>query len=240
MMPKLGIVIPAYREEENIVRLCSEISKLVPESKILVVDDSPSDLSVVAIREAAIPNVEIIHRKIKSGRGSAVLFGITKILEDEVDFVLELDADFSHPPEQILQLILKAQESNCDLLIASRYLKGSKILGWPISRRIFSFAANKLARTCLKVPVQDYTNGYRLYSARAAKELIASCGRLGDGFIILSEVLVNLYFKGYQVCEVPTVFVNRVRGVSSLGHKEIVSAALGLIKITKLRRELSK
>jgi dolichol-phosphate mannosyltransferase len=240
MTPKLGIVIPAYREEENIVRLCSEISRIVPAARILVVDDSPSELSVIAIREAAIPNVEIIHRKVKSGRGSAVLFGIARILESEVDFILEMDADFSHPPEQILQLISKAQESNCDLLIASRYLKESEILGWPISRRIFSFAANKLARFCLKVPVKDYTNGYRMYSVQAARELITSCGRLGDGFIILSEVLVNLYYREFKVCEVPTVFVNRVRGISSLGHKEIVSAALGLIKITKLRFQLSK
>jgi dolichol-phosphate mannosyltransferase len=240
MMPKLGIVIPAYREEENIVRLCFEISQFVPESKILVVDDSPSDLSVIAIREAALPNVEIVHRKVKSGRGSAVLFGITKILEGDVDFILEIDADFSHPPEQILQLIAKAQENDCDLLIASRYLKESKILGWPISRRLFSFAANNLARICLQVPVKDYTNGYRLYSARAARELIVTCGRLGDGFIILSEILVNLYYRGFKVCEVPTVFVNRVRGVSSLGHREVFSAVLGLIKITKLRRQLSK
>ena len=119
-------------------------------------------------------------------------------------------------------------------------MKESRILGWPISRRLFSFAANKLARICLQVPVKDYTNGYRLYSARAARELIVTCGRLGDGFIILSEILVNLYFRGFKVCEVPTVFVNRVRGVSSLGHREVFSAVLGLVKITKLRRQLSK
>ena len=237
---KLGVVIPAYCEEENISQLCSEISKIVPLAEILVVDDSPSELSVISIEKLALPKVSIIHRGVKSGRGSAVLFGVAELLKSNIDYILEIDADFSHPPTQIPELIKIAQASNTDLLIASRYLRNSEIKGWPLSRRAFSLLANRLARTFLKVPVRDYTNGYRLYSKSAAEEIVESCGKLGDGFIILSEILVTLYFKDFKVSEVPTVFVNRLRGVSSLNSKEIFSAAKGLMKITLLRIKLQQ
>jgi dolichol-phosphate mannosyltransferase len=240
MNMRLGVVIPAYCEEENIAQLCSQISEVIPSAKILVVDDSPNELSVMAINNLGIPNVRIIHRGAKSGRGSAVLFGICELVKSDVDCILEIDADFSHPPTQIPELVEFAISRHTDLLIASRYLKTSEIKGWPLSRRAFSLLANRLARVCLQVPVKDYTNGYRLYSNRAAKEIVNSCGKLGDGFIILSEILVTLYFKGFKVEEVPTVFVNRVRGVSSLGYKEVFSAAKGLMKITLLRIKLQR
>ena len=237
---QLGVVIPAYCEEENIAQLCSQIRNIVPSAQILVVDDSPNDLSINVIKNAAIENVRIVNRGAKSGRGSAVLFGISELLDSDVDYILEIDADFSHPPAQIPELVKLALTQNTDLLIASRYLKTSEIRGWPLSRRVFSLLANRLARICLKVPVRDYTNGYRLYSKLAAEEIVNNCGKLGDGFIILSEILVTLYFKGFKVEEVPTVFINRVRGVSSLGYKEIISAAKGLIKITFLRLKLQR
>ena len=240
MIVNLGIVIPAYCEEENIKQLCMQISEIVPTAQILVVDDSPHDLSVKVLNSAAIKNVRIIHRGIKSGRGNAVLFGVAELLNSEVDYVLEIDADFSHSPNQIPDLLSRSLVSKTDLLIASRYLETSEIKGWPKSRRVFSLLANRLASICLRVPVKDYTNGYRLYSKRAAEEIVDSCGNLGDGFIILSEILVTLYYKGFKIEEVPTVFVNRIRGVSSLGYKEVFSAAKGLIKITSLRFKLQK
>ena len=100
------------------------------------------------------------------------------------------------------------------MLISSRYLKKSKIINWPPQRKLLSFLANNLARSILKVPISDYTNGFRIYSNKAAKHVTTNCGEVGDGFIILSEILVQLYYNNFKVKEVESTFVNRTRAVS--------------------------
>jgi len=239
-MKKIAIVIPAYGESENIVGLCKEILSCYSNAEILIVDDSPDNLTVDAVKLFSHPQVSLRHRDEKGGRGSAVLFGIGQCVNGPYDYFLEIDADFSHPPAQIPSLIAHAQNQNLDLLIASRYLDDSKIINWPLSRRIFSRCANFLAKALLQVPVSDYTNGFRLYSKKAAAELVNTCGKLGNGFISLSEILVNLYYRQYSIGEVPTVFVNRIRGESSLSFKEIWNAVVGLKRIYQLKRQLSK
>lgn len=239
-MKKIAVVIPAYGESANIVELCKEILAHYSSSDILIVDDSPDLLTVDAISKFAHPQVKLEHRETKGGRGSAVIHGISQCVGGPYDYFLEIDADFSHPPSQIPALIKQADADQLDLLIASRYLRESKILNWPISRRIFSKCANLLARTLLQVPVHDYTNGYRLYSNRAAVELVKTCGKLGSGFIALSEILVNLHYRQYAIGEVSTIFVNRIRGESSLSRKEIWNAMTGLRHIYELKRQLSK
>lgn len=239
-MKKIAIVIPAYCENENIVALCKEILICVPNVNIVVVDDSPDLLTVIAIDAYAHPQVRVIHRDSKGGRGSAVLEGIATQLNDIYDYYLEIDADFSHPPTQIPELIDYALKNKLDLLIASRYLTGSQIKNWPLTRRIFSKCANLLARTVLKVPVSDYTNGFRLYSKRAAIELTNTCGNLGSGFIALSEILVNLHYRQFKIGEVPTIFVNRIRGQSSLSRREIWNSLVGLRRIYQLKKRIER
>jgi dolichol-phosphate mannosyltransferase len=239
-MKKIAVIIPAYGESENIVDLCKEILAHCNHADILIVDDSPDWLTVDAIKLFSHPQVGIIHRDLKGGRGNAVLLGISQCINGPYDYFLEMDADFSHPPAQIPLLIKHAEDNNLDLLIASRYLGDSKILNWSLSRRVFSKCSNFIARILLQVPVHDYTNGFRLYSKRAAVELVGTCGRLGNGFIALSEILVNLYYRQYLIGEVSTIFINRVRGESSLSRKEIWSALVGLERIYQLKRKLSK
>jgi dolichol-phosphate mannosyltransferase len=239
-MNKIAVIIPAYGESTNIVDLCKEILVHYRNADIFIVDDSPDNLTVDAIEEFAHPQVRIFHRDVKGGRGSAVIFGIGQSIDGIYDYFIEIDADFSHPPKQIPSLVTQAVENNFDVLIASRYLEDSLILNWPFSRRFFSKCANFLARALLKVPVHDYTNGFRLYSKRAAVELVKTCGKLGSGFIALSEILVNLHYRQYVIGEVSTVFVNRIRGKSSLSRKEIWNALLGLQRIYQLKKELSK
>lgn len=239
-MKKIAVVIPAYGESENIASLCKEILVHYSNADILIVDDSPDYLTVDVIEKFAHPQVRIVHRDTKGGRGSAVISGISQCINGPYDYFLEIDADFSHPPAQIPALVKQAENEKLDLLIASRYLRASKILNWPLSRRIFSKCANFLARALLQVPVHDYTNGFRLYSKRAAAELVQSCGKLGSGFIALSESLVNLYYRQHAIGEVSTIFVNRIRGESSLSLREIWNALIGLKSIYHLKKELSK
>ena len=236
---RVGVVIPAYKEAGNIVSLIQEVVKHVPSAAVVVVDDSPDLATVDAVRILALSQVELIHRDTKGGRGSAVLEGVGRLVRHDCTQILEMDADFSHPPSQIPALLKEAGDRKLDLLVASRYLPQSEIHNWPLSRRVFSRCSNILARIVLGVPIADYTNGFRVYSSSAAKAIVTTCGKEGRGFISLSEILVNLYYRDYAIGETPTVFVNRVRGESSVNFREIRDAVTGLVKIFFLRRRLA-
>ena len=151
-----------------------------------------------------------------------------------------MDADLSHDTKEIIDNVNFFLEEKADLLISSRYLENSKILHWPIKRKILSFLANNLARFFLRVPVSDYTNGFRIYSNKAGKHVTNNCGKVGDGFIILSEILVHLCYSNYKIKEIESTFVNRVRGDSSVTFKEILNSLIGLFQILKLKNKLKK
>jgi dolichol-phosphate mannosyltransferase len=238
MSTQTGVVIPTYLEGKNIASLILSILEFCPEAQVVIVDDSPTNETADAVRSLNKSNVTAIHRKQKGGRGSAVIEGIAYLLKQDCTWIVEMDADFSHPPSQIPALLKEVREKNLDLLIASRYLPESIIENWPLTRRLFSKASNLLARQTLRVPICDYTNGYRVYSKNAASLIVETCGKLGKGFIALSEILVNLYFRDLKVAEVPTIFTNRVRGESSVNASEVTNALVGLLKILKLKWQL--
>ena len=149
-----------------------------------------------------------------------------------------MDADFSHDPAELKRNINFFFNNSLDLLIGSRYLKRSKIINWSLSRRIFSSLANFLARNLLQIPITDFTNGFRIYSKRSVKKIINNCGKIGDGFIILSEILVVLYLNNFKIDEIHSKFVNRVRGESSVGFKLVLQSFIGLIKLYLKKRKL--
>ena len=235
----IAIVIPAYNEKDNILKLVTEISKRLNESEIVIVDDSKEDKISELVRD--FKNIKYVFRGKKLGRGSAVLEGLDYLINNsQAEIFIEMDADYSHDPLELKKNLVLHKENNYDLLISSRYLKKSKIINWPISRRIFSFLANKLARFLLGVPISDYTNGYRFYSKNAVKHITHNCGKIGDGFIILSEILVELYFNGFKVGETESKFVNRVRGESSVNFTEILNSFIGLLKIFQLKNKIKQ
>jgi len=228
---KIAIIIPTLNELDNIENLIKSIFNNVPDCTIFFIDDSKNK-DIGKLIETKSVNVRYYHRENSSGRGSAVLYGFTKALEEKkFDIFIEMDADFSHNPDELKRHIEIFINGNLDLLIASRYLKQSKIINWTISRRIFSFLANKLANFFLRCGVSDYTNGYRIYSKRAVKLILKKCGRIGDGFIVLSEIILTLKLKKYRINETFTKFVNRRRGESSVNLKLIINSLYGLIKL---------
>ena len=236
---ELTIVIPTYNEKENIGILLERIFKLSSKSKIIIVDDSP-DQNIKEITNKY-NSVYYIHRIKKGGRGSAVLKGISYALENfNSNYIIEMDADLSHDTNEITNNVKFFLDEKADLLISSRYLKYSKIVNWPIKRIILSFFANNLAQYILKVPVSDYTNGFRIYSNQAAKHVVTKCGKVGDGFIILSEILVQLYYNNFKIKEIESTFVNRVRGDSSVTFKEIFKSLDGLVRIFQLKNKIKK
>ena len=226
----IAICIPTYNESDNIEKLIHSILKVVKDPIIVIVDDSLNKDIETKIKD--FKEVHYIYRGKKLGRGSAVLEGMKIIVEhDNFSKIIEMDADLSHDSNEIPNNLKMFDEKKLDLLVSSRYLPESKILDWSIQRRTFSKLANLLAKIVLRVPVTDYTNGFRIYSKRSAKQVVRNCGKIGDGFIILSEILVELYFNNFKVDEVPSVFRNRTRGESSVNSKEILSAFFGLFKI---------
>ena len=233
----ISIIIPTFKEKENIKNLINLIKSEIEISKIIIVDDSPSE--EIKNEISNLDDVKYIYRGEKLGRGSAVIEGLNfsqKNFNSEI--FIEMDADLSHDPKELKENLKLFKKNNCDLLIASRYLKESKIINWSIQRKIFSFLANLLAKFVLKIPVTDYTNGYRIYSKKAVQHIRKNCGNIGDGFIILSEILVELYYNNFKINETSSKFVNRTRGESSVNLNEIIKSLIGLIKIYKLKNKI--
>lgn len=238
-MKKIAIIIPTFNELDNIERLIGSILKHLPETTIFIVDDSEDNELENLINQKKI-NIKYFHRKNSRGRGSAVLFGFKKALnEKNYDILIEMDADFSHNPDELTKNIKKFNLDNLDLLIASRYHQNSKIINWGIKRRIFSKAANILARVLLGIKLKDFTNGYRFYSKRAAEKIVEKCGNIGEGFIILSEIIVVLNNNNFKITETETIFVNRVRGESSVNLKLVVASFFGILKLFFIKNKLN-
>ena len=235
-MKSIGVVIPTYNEKENILRLIKSIRKKL-NCIIVIVDDSP-DLEIKKIvKNSKIKNLLYYNRGRKSGRGSAVLFGLKKILQSKkVSCLVEMDADFSHSPSELKKNISYFFANSLDLLICSRYIKGSEIINWSLSRKILSKLSNILAKLLLGAPVHDYTNGFRFYSRSAAQTIVKKCNKTGGGFIMLSEIILVLWKKNFKISETTTIFRNRIRGESSVNIKLIIESLIGLIKLYLIKK----
>ena len=237
-MKKIAIIIPTLNESENIHSLVWAIQSMIPKSTIYIVDDSKDEEMKRVIDQKKL-KVEYFHRRNSSGRGSAIIYGLKKaIKKNKHEMFIEMDADFSHNPKELKRNVKYFISNNLDLLIASRYLNDSTIINWGVSRRIFSYLANFLARNLINIDIKDFTNGFRIYSLRAAKKITNRCGNIGDGFIILSEIIVVLKNNFYTIGEIKTKFVNRVRGQRSVNLKLIILSFVGLLKLFLIKSRL--
>jgi dolichol-phosphate mannosyltransferase len=234
---KKVIIIPTYLETES---LNSLLSNLVPtcsnETAIVICDDSGPNLNkfyeslVSKIRREKELEIMVDFSEVKNGRGHAIFRGFqlsTKFFPN-ADFFLECDADESHRVEDINMIL--DHNPNSEFVIGSRYLKQSKILGWPITRRIFSKFLNILIPRILKIETSDATNGLRRYSRTAVNEILQSQIRT-SGFIVLSEYALILKRYGIYPEDVPTTFINRKIGSSTVTFRELINSAKGLLRM---------
>lgn len=229
-MKNLIIIIPTFNEEKNILELTNSIHKFIPSCKILIIDDTKNSQIHKIYKNKG--RINFIIRKNKKGRGSAVLFGLKNALRVKNNKIfIEMDADFSHKPGELNRNINFFLKNNCDLLIASRYLPKSKIHNWSVERRIFSKLANLLAKIFLQIEITDYTNGFRIYSKKAVKTIVSDCGNIGDGFIVLSEILLKIHQSKLKIMEIHSTFKNRERGESAVNLHLILQSFFGLIKL---------
>jgi dolichol-phosphate mannosyltransferase len=231
MERKTLVVIPTYNERDNVAALCEGLLARPDGLHVLVVDDNSPDGTAAAAREVAARHpgrVDVLCREGKGGRGGAVLAGFARGLKGDYELFFEMDADFSHRPEEIPLFLEAAAEA--DVVVGSRYLPASRIVNWPRSRRFFSKWANRYARFFLGIPISDYTNGYRCYR-RAAVEALDPGAVNATGYVVLSEVAYQLHLRGFGFADVPTEFVNRRRGESNLSVGEIVSAFAAILRL---------
>ncbi|RJR30258.1 polyprenol monophosphomannose synthase [Candidatus Microgenomates bacterium] len=221
---KTLIVIPTYNEAQNLEKLVKHIRALHPSYSILIVDDnSPDQTCEVAEKLVKLhpERIKMIERSAKLGRGSAVISGFLYGLQRGFTKFVEMDADFSHDPHELSQLI--AHASDHALAIASRYVAGSKIVNWPLSRRVFSKLANWYTTLILGVSLHDHTNGYRAYSRKVLEKLELQTLR-ETGYAVLMEIAFRARRQNITLIELPTVFINRKRGKSNTNIQEIVKS----------------
>jgi dolichol-phosphate mannosyltransferase len=233
------IVIPTYNERENIVRLIAEIRARHPEAGIVVVDDDSPDgtADVVAAAAARDPRLHVVRRRGRRSFARSVVEGMLWALAREPRFVIQMDADLSHHPQYIADLLRTAEEA--DLVIGSRYVGGRvNVVNWPLSRLLLSVFANAYVRAITRLPVCDATGGFRCWRADALRAIDLPSLR-SEGYAFQVETLYRAHRLGCRIVEVPIVFTERNAGASKMSTRIILESAIrpwGLI----LRRSVPR
>ena len=213
--PLTLVVLPTYNEAENLPLIVPEILAQTPEIQVLVVDDdSPDGTGRIADELVKSDSrVHVLHRAEKKGLGAAYRAGIARALELGADRVIQMDADFSHPPDQIPTLLQEIESH--DVVLGSRYLHGITVVNWPIERILISWFGNQYARRATGLPISDMTGGFRC----VRRELLEKMGfrRVkADGYAFQIEMNFRFIHAGARVKEIPFFFHDRTRGESKL------------------------
>lgn len=218
------IVIPTYNEFENITEMIPRLLDLPIGAHVLVVDDSSPDGTagaVLAHRDTG--RVHLLSREKKSGLGQAYVAGFRWALErPEYDPVVQMDADFSHNPDMVPELIEKLSEY--DLVLGSRYSNGVNVVNWPLHRLMLSWLANRYSKFITGLPVDDATGGFKAFRRSSLEKLDLDTIR-SDGYSFQIEVTYKLYKAGCSLSEVPIVFIDRHSGTSKMSRSIVWEAA---------------
>jgi dolichol-phosphate mannosyltransferase len=222
----IAIVIPTYNERETLPSLIEKIFEhvkpLVKELHVVIVDDSSPDGTADIARNLGeqFQKISVIQRPTKMGLGAAYKDGFTHVLQKlESDLIVQMDADHSHDPSEIVTMIEKIVDY--DFIIASRHVQGSSVIGWGQGRKITHSVAGAVAKISANIDVEDCTSGFRMFK-RESLEKIEFDKIEADGFAFQIEVLYQLKQKGLRGLEVPTTFVNRTKGESKMGSSEVI------------------
>jgi len=227
------VVIPTYNERVNLPVIVPAVLQQDPRINVLVVDDnSPDGTGAIADALAAeSARVHVLHRAAKEGLGKAYLAGFTWALQHGFDLILEMDADFSHDPKFLPELIKAAGEA--DLVIGSRYKAGVNVINWPMSRLLLSIGANQYARWITGLPLTDSTGGFKCFR-RAVLQAIDFSRVRSNGYAFQIEMSYRAWRKGFRLVEVPIVFTDRIEGQSKM-NKRIVREAIWMVWWLRLR-----
>ncbi len=231
MNSDIVVIIPTYNERNGVIEAILQIKSEVPDAEIIIVDDNSPDktANLVQRRFRQDKKVRVVVRKEKGGRGSAVMHGFREGLENkQAKYFIEMDADLCHDPKYIKQLVDTCKCAG--VVIASRYLPQSKVRGRSTKRTLMSHAINALARLLLRIPISDYTCGFRCYSRDAVAFLCSQKFR-SRGYIVLSEAAFLCYKKDFAIKEIPVDIHFKNVSKSKLNAKEVTEAFITLFRL---------
>ena len=235
---KILVVIPTYNEAENIPKLIPAVLRQAPNLDVLIVDDGSPDGTGAIVKDimAANRQVHLIERTGKQGLGTAYVRGFRYAIEHGYDFVFEIDADFSHSPNDIPVFLAKIQ--NADLVLGSRYIDGVRVLDWPMNRLLLSYSANVYTRIITGLPIHDATGGFKCFRIEALKAIDLDSIR-SNGYAFQIEMSFKVWKKGFRIVEVPIIFADRKVGTSKMS-KNIVYEAVFMLMTLRLRSILNR
>jgi dolichol-phosphate mannosyltransferase len=225
------VIIPTYNERENIQAIVRKVMSLVVPFDILIVDDGSPDGTADLVREIQYEFPDRIHLETRSGKqglGTAYIHGFRWALERDYQFIYEMDADFSHNPDDLIKLYYACKTDGYDVAIGSRYITGVNVVNWPIGRVLMSYFAGVYVRFITRMPIMDPTGGFICYSRNVLKAIpLNQITFVGYAFQI--EMKFNAWLRNFRIKEVPIIFTDRTLGESKMSSKIFKEAVFGVI-----------
>lgn len=226
------VIIPTYNEKENIEKIIQKVFSLPVGFHILIIDDGSPDGTAQIVKsliEKYPQKLFIEERKGKLGLGTAYIHGFRWAIINNYDYIFEMDADFSHNPEDLIRL-RDACVNGADLSIGSRYTKGGKVKDWPLSRILMSYLASVYVRIILWLPISDTTAGFKCYKRKVLEKIDLNAIRF-MGYAFQIEMKYRAWKAGFKLVEVPITFIDRVEGASKMSTKIFKEAFWGVIQM---------
>lgn len=238
MTEKSLVIIPTYNEMDNLPKLIPDVLSQDNSIDILIVDDNSPDGTAKFVEDLALQNsrIHILKRESKMGLGTAYIAGFRHALKNNYDFIFEMDADFSHNPNELKNFLNAIKEN--DLVLGSRYINGVRVLNWPMRRLLLSFFASVYTRIITGMPIRDATGGFKCFR-RKVLEAINLNKVKSNGYSFQIEMTFKAYAKGFKIKEIPIVFIDRVKGKSKMS-KKIVREAVTMVWKLRLQNFFGK
>ena len=227
------VIIPTYNEKENIEHIIRKVFSLPHFFEILVIDDGSPDGTAVIVKtlQKEFPNqLHLEQRTGKLGLGTAYIHGFKYAINNEYNYIFEMDADFSHNPEDLLKLYHACAEDGYDLAIGSRYVKGVNVVNWPMSRVLMSYFASKYVRFITGIPIHDTTAGFKCFKRKVLETINLNEVRF-VGYAFQIEMKFTSWKFGFKLIEIPIIFTDRTLGESKMSSGIFKEALLGVIEM---------
>ena len=243
-MDKL-VIIPTYNEKENIQAIINAVMELPLDFHVLIIDDGSPDGTATIVKDLMQNKfngrLHLIERAGKLGLGTAYITGFKWAIEHKYDYIFEMDADFSHNPNDLLKLYDACANQGADVAIGSRYVTGVNVVNWPMGRVLMSYFASKYVRTVLGMKIHDTTAGFKCYRRKVLETIELDKIRF-KGYAFQIEMKFTAYKCGFTLQEVPIIFINRVLGTSKMSGGIFSEALLGVVrlKLNSLTRKYPK
>jgi len=232
-MKKNLVIIPTYNEKENIEKIILKVFSLEKKFNILIVDDGSPDGTANIVKSLQInfpENLYLQERTGKLGLGTAYIHGFKWALKNNYDYIFEMDADFSHNPEDLIRLLDACSLSDGDVSIGSRYINGVNIVNWPMSRLLMSFFASKYVKIITGMPIHDSTAGFKCYKKEVLEKInLDKIQFVGYAFQI--EMKFTSWKYGFNIIEVPVIFTDRQEGDSKMSSGIFFEAFIGVLQM---------